>query len=91
MVILLTIVAKETIILLECIVQNLQMLNEKKMAQKKLNGGNEIMEVLIVVGFVAFIVWVIKEWAFYTRMDGQIKRIVEDNSRTIMDDIHKRK
>ena len=42
--------------LLECIVQNLQMLNEKKMAQKKLNGGNEIMEVLIVVGFVAFIV-----------------------------------
>ena len=36
------------------------------------------MEILIVVGFVAFIVWVIKEWAFYTRMDGQIKRIVED-------------
>ena len=61
------------------------------MAQKKLNGGNEIMEVLIVVGFVVFIVWVIKEWAFYTRMDGKIKRIVEDNSRIIMDDIHKRK
>ena len=80
-----------TIMLLECIVQNLQMLNEKKMAQKKLNGGNEIMEVLIVVGFVVFIVWVIKEWAFYTRMDGQIKQIVEDNSRIIMDDIHKRK
>ena len=77
--------------LLECIVQNSQMLNEKKMAQKKLNGGNEIMEVLIVVGFVVFIVWVIKEWAFYTRMDGKIKRIVEDNSRIIMDDIHKRK
>ena len=77
--------------LLECIVQNLQMLNEKKMAQKKLNGGNEIMEVLIVVGFVVFIVWVIKEWAFYTRMDGQSKRIVEDNSRRIMDEIHKRK
>lgn len=49
------------------------------------------MEVLIVVGFVAFIVWVIKEWAFYTRMDGQTKRIVEDNSRIIMDEIHKRK
>ena len=49
------------------------------------------MEVLIVVGFVAFIVWVIKEWAFYTRMDGQIKQIVEDNSRIIMDEIHKRK
>ena len=49
------------------------------------------MEVLIVIGFVAFIVWVIKEWVFYARMDGQIKRIVEDNSRIIMDDIHKRK
>ena len=49
------------------------------------------MEVLIVVGFVAFIVWVIQEWAFYTRMDGQTKRIAEDNSRIIMDDIHKRK
>ena len=61
------------------------------MTQKKLNGGNEIMEVLIIVGFVAFIVWVIKEWAFYTQMDGQIKRIVEDNSRIIMDDIPKRK
>lgn len=48
------------------------------------------MEVLIVVGFVSFIVWVIKEWAFYTRMDGQIKRIVEDNSRTIMDDIKRK-
>ena len=58
---------------------------------KELNGGNEIMEVLIVVGFVAFIVWVIKEWAFYTRMDGQSKRIIEDNSSRIMDDIHKRK
>ena len=80
-----------TIMLLECIVQNLQMLNEKKMAQKKLNGGNEIMEVLIIVGFVAFIVWVIKEWAFYTRMDGQIKRMVDDNSRRIIDEIHKRK
>ena len=49
------------------------------------------MEVLIVVGFVAFIVWVIKEWAFYARMDGQSKRIVEDNSTRIMDEIHKRK
>lgn len=49
------------------------------------------MEVLIVVGFVAFIVWLIKEWAFYTRMDGQSKWIVEDNSSRIMDDIHKRK
>ena len=76
--------------LLECIVQNLQMMNEKKMTQKKLNGGNEIMEVLIIVGFVAFIVWVIKEWAFYTRMDGQSKRIVEDNSCRIMDDIKRK-
>lgn len=49
------------------------------------------MEVLIVVGFVAFIVWLIKEWAFYARMDGQIKRMVDDNSRRIMDEIHKRK
>ena len=49
------------------------------------------MQVSIVAAFVAFIVWIIKEWAFYARMDGQIKRIVEDNSRIIMDDIHKRK
>ena len=49
------------------------------------------MEVLIVVGFVGIIVWALKEWAFYTRMDGQSKRIVEGNSTRIMDEIHERK
>lgn len=57
--------------------------------------GNNIMEALLIIGFVALVGYVCYQWACYERMNGQIYRIAKDNSKDnhkiIMNEINKNK
>ena len=53
--------------------------------------GNNIMEALLIIGFVVLVGYIGYQWACYERMRGKIDRMVKDNSKIIMDEIKKNK
>ena len=53
--------------------------------------GNNIMEALLIIGFVILVGYIGYQWACYERMRGKIDRMVKDNSKIIMDEINKNK
>lgn len=53
--------------------------------------GNNIMEALLIIGFVVLVGYIGYQWVCYDRMRGKIDRMVKDNSKIIMDEIKKNK
>ena len=53
--------------------------------------GNNIMEALLIIGFVVLVGYIGYQWACYERMRGKIDSMAKDNHKIIMNEINKNK